>query len=77
MMAAQEIIELFCELITVRLPIIEAQRFVSELNYDHFFFVLVTGTFWQEAEGFACMLWIMINKSGDHQNRKFVISINV
>lgn len=38
MMAAQEIIELFCELITVRLPIIEAQRFVSELNYDHFFF---------------------------------------
>lgn len=26
MMAAQEIIELFCELITVRLPIIEAQR---------------------------------------------------
>jgi len=27
MMAAQEIIELFCELITVRLPIIESQRF--------------------------------------------------
>ncbi|XLS85730.1 hypothetical protein HN51_035896, partial [Arachis hypogaea] len=26
MMAAQEIIELFCELIAVRLPIIEAQR---------------------------------------------------
>lgn len=47
MMAAQEIIELFCELITVRLPIIEAQRFVSELNYDlFFFFVLVTGIFW-------------------------------
>lgn len=28
MMAAQEIIELFCELITVRLPIIESQRFL-------------------------------------------------
>jgi vacuolar protein sorting-associated protein IST1 len=27
MMAAQEILELFCELIAVRLPIIEAQRF--------------------------------------------------
>lgn len=27
MMAAQEIIELFCELIAVRLPIIEAQRY--------------------------------------------------
>lgn len=26
MMAAQEILELFCELIAVRLPIIEAQR---------------------------------------------------
>ena len=26
MMAAQEIIELFCELISVRLPIIESQR---------------------------------------------------
>lgn len=26
MMAAQEIVELFCELIVVRLPIIEAQR---------------------------------------------------
>ncbi|KAM0038734.1 putative vacuolar protein sorting-associated protein Ist1 [Helianthus debilis subsp. tardiflorus] len=26
MMAAQEIIELFCELVVVRLPIIEAQR---------------------------------------------------
>ena len=30
MMAAQEIIELFCELITVRLPIIEVQRFTSK-----------------------------------------------
>ncbi|XP_020965336.1 uncharacterized protein LOC110266008 isoform X2 [Arachis ipaensis] len=29
MMAAQEIIELFCELIAVRLPIIEAQRYSS------------------------------------------------
>lgn len=27
MMAAQEIVELFCELITVRLPIVEAQRY--------------------------------------------------
>lgn len=27
MMAAQEIVELFCELIAVRLPIIEAQRY--------------------------------------------------
>ena len=27
MMAAQEIIELFCELVAVRLPIIESQRF--------------------------------------------------
>lgn len=32
MMAAQEIIELFCELISVRLPIIEAQRFTSQLK---------------------------------------------
>jgi hypothetical protein len=28
MMAAQEILELFCELIAVRLPIIETQKFV-------------------------------------------------
>jgi hypothetical protein len=28
MMAAQEILELFCELVVVRLPIIEAQKFV-------------------------------------------------
>jgi hypothetical protein len=28
MMAAQEILELFCELVAVRLPIIEAQKFV-------------------------------------------------
>ena len=35
MMAAQEILELFCELIAVRLPIIEAQKFVplSDLNF--------------------------------------------
>ena len=33
MMAAQEIIELFCELITVRLPIIEAQRCIFALNF--------------------------------------------
>lgn len=26
-MAAQEIVELFCELVSVRLPIIEAQRY--------------------------------------------------
>ena len=32
MMAAQEIIELFCELIAVRLPIIESQRYSSSLN---------------------------------------------
>ncbi|KAM0835625.1 hypothetical protein ACQ4PT_062820 [Festuca glaucescens] len=29
MMAAQEILELFCELVSVRLPIIEAQKFVT------------------------------------------------
>lgn len=29
MMAAQEILELFCELVSVRLPIIEAQKFVA------------------------------------------------
>lgn len=28
-MAAQEIIELFCELVVVRLPIIETQKYVS------------------------------------------------
>lgn len=28
MMAAQEIVELFCELVVVRLPIIEAQKYV-------------------------------------------------
>ena len=33
MMAAQEIIELFCELITVRLPIIETQRLFLTLHY--------------------------------------------
>ena len=32
-MAAQEIIELFCELITVRLPIIETQRLFLTLHY--------------------------------------------
>jgi hypothetical protein len=32
MMAAQEIIELFSELIAVRLPIIETQRFVCWIN---------------------------------------------
>lgn len=31
MMAAQEIIELFSELITVRLPIVESQRLVFKL----------------------------------------------
>jgi hypothetical protein len=31
-MAAQEIIELFCELITVRLPIIETQRLFLTLH---------------------------------------------
>lgn len=30
MMAAQEIIELFCELISVRLPIIESQRYFRD-----------------------------------------------
>lgn len=29
MMAAQEIIELFCELVAVRLPIIESQRYAT------------------------------------------------
>jgi vacuolar protein sorting-associated protein IST1 len=29
MMAAQEILELFCELVSVRLPIIETQKFVA------------------------------------------------
>ena len=29
MMAAQEILELFCELVSVRLPVIEAQKFVT------------------------------------------------
>ena len=35
MIAAQEILELFCELIAVRLPVIEAQKFVplSDLNF--------------------------------------------
>jgi hypothetical protein len=31
MMAAQEILELFCELVSVRLPIIEAQKFVTSV----------------------------------------------
>lgn len=31
MMAAHEILELFCELIAVRLPIIESQRLISKL----------------------------------------------
>jgi hypothetical protein len=34
MMAAQEILELFCELIAVRLPIIEAQKFVPLSEFD-------------------------------------------
>ena len=33
MMAAQEILELFCELIAVRLPIIETQRFAPLALY--------------------------------------------
>lgn len=33
MMAAQEIIELFCELIAVRLPIIETQRLVVDSSF--------------------------------------------
>ena len=36
MMAAQEIMELFCELIAVRLPIIESQRY-SRVSF--FFFL--------------------------------------
>lgn len=32
MMAAQEIIELFCELIAVRLPIIEVQKYIFTIN---------------------------------------------
>lgn len=31
MMAAQEIVELFCELIAVRLPVIESQRLFTKL----------------------------------------------
>jgi hypothetical protein len=31
MMAAQEILELFCELVSVRLPVIEAQKFVTSV----------------------------------------------
>ncbi|KAM0044183.1 putative vacuolar protein sorting-associated protein Ist1 [Helianthus debilis subsp. tardiflorus] len=34
MMAAQEIIELFCELVVVRLPIIEAQRSILFVSFD-------------------------------------------
>jgi hypothetical protein len=34
MMAAQEILELFCELIAVRLPIIEAQKFAPLTEFD-------------------------------------------
>jgi vacuolar protein sorting-associated protein IST1 len=30
MMAAQEILELFCELVSVRLPIIESQRYFRD-----------------------------------------------
>jgi vacuolar protein sorting-associated protein IST1 len=30
MMAAQEILELFCELVSVRLPIIESQRYLRD-----------------------------------------------
>lgn len=32
MMAAQEILELFCELIAVRLPIIETQRLLLQIS---------------------------------------------
>jgi hypothetical protein len=35
MMAAQEILELFCELVAVRLPIIETQKFVCFFNSQY------------------------------------------
>lgn len=34
MMAAQEILELYCELIVVRLPIIETQRLLFSTEYQ-------------------------------------------
>lgn len=40
MMAAQEIIELYCELIAVRLPIIETQRYFFFLFINGFLFIL-------------------------------------
>jgi hypothetical protein len=38
MMAAQEILELFCELVAVRLPIIETQRSVVSLTHNTNYF---------------------------------------
>jgi hypothetical protein len=38
MMAAQEILELFCELVAVRLPIIETQRSVVSLTPNTYYF---------------------------------------
>jgi hypothetical protein len=38
MMAAQEILELFCELVAVRLPIIETQRSVVSLTHNTYYF---------------------------------------
>lgn len=44
MMAAQEILELYCELIVVRLPIIETQRLLFSTEYQLPF--TFTITFW-------------------------------
>lgn len=43
MMAAQEIIELFCELVVVRLPIIESQRLDFLLGFNDLFVNCTSG----------------------------------
>lgn len=65
MMAAQEILELFCELVSVRLPIIESQRyFKDQLNIwmISLAFCLIVNVIYVQASRFLKMMLTKLTK---------------
>jgi hypothetical protein len=60
MMAAQEIIELFCELISVRLPIIETQRLFLALHYLACTMFISPGLLIHFPFGFLSYVWRLL-----------------
>lgn len=59
-MAAQEIIELFCELISVRLPIIETQRLFLSLHYMACSMFISPGLLIHFPFGFLSYVWRLL-----------------